>query len=53
MIENIEQIKKDFDFTQEDVERIKKLKPILEKYSDEFISRFYFLSPGFLITINF
>jgi len=47
MIENIEQIKKDFDFTQEDVERIKKLKPILEKYPDEFISRFYFFISRF------
>jgi hypothetical protein len=47
MIENIEQIKKDFDFTQEDVERIKKLKPILEKYLDEFISKFYFFISRF------
>jgi uncharacterized membrane protein (DUF373 family) len=47
MIENIEQIKKDFDFTHEDVERIKKLKPILEKYLDEFISRFYFFISKF------
>jgi uncharacterized membrane protein (DUF373 family) len=41
MIESFEDIKKDFLFTEKDVERIKKLKPIMEKYADEFIEQFY------------
>ncbi len=38
---DIKQIKKDFEFTEEDEKRIKQLKPIFEKYVDEFIDRFY------------
>ncbi len=41
MIESFEDIKRDFLFTEEDVERIKKLKPIMERYVDEFIEQFY------------
>ena len=41
MIESFEDIKKDFLFTDEDVQRILKLKPAMEKYADEFIDRFY------------
>ncbi len=41
MVESFEDIKKDFLFTDEDVQRILKLKPVMEKYADEFIDRFY------------
>ncbi|RUM62091.1 MAG: hypothetical protein DSY66_00630 [Persephonella sp.] len=40
-IESFEQIKKDFDFTEKDENRIKELKPIMEKYKDEFVNRLY------------
>ncbi|WP_029520694.1 protoglobin domain-containing protein [Persephonella sp. IF05-L8] len=40
-MESFEQIKKDFDFTEEDVRNILYLKPVMEKYKDEFIDRFY------------
>ncbi len=39
--ESIEQIKRDYDFSIKDEERIKELKPILEKYKDEFVKEFY------------
>ena len=38
---NFEQIKKDFEFTDKDIKNIQKLKPVLIKYVDEFIDRFY------------
>ncbi len=38
---DIQQIKKDFEFIEEDEKRIKQLKPIFKKYEDEFINRFY------------
>lgn len=41
MIEEFSQIKRDFDFTQDDVENIRKLKPIFERYVDDFIDKFY------------
>ncbi|MEZ0323564.1 MAG: protoglobin domain-containing protein [Hydrogenothermaceae bacterium] len=41
MIENIEQLKKDYEFEEVDIERIVKLKPIMEKYQTEFLDRFY------------
>lgn len=41
MFDNIDQLKKDYDFSTEDVDRIKKLKPIIGKYEDEFVDRFY------------
>ncbi|MCX7760262.1 MAG: protoglobin domain-containing protein [Hydrogenothermaceae bacterium] len=41
MIENIEQLKKDYEFDESDIDRIVKLKPIMEKYQTEFIDRFY------------
>ena len=41
MIESFEDIKKDFLFTDEDVQRILKLRPAMEKYADEFIEKFY------------
>lgn len=41
MIEDIEQLKIDYEFLPEDVERVRKLKPIMEKYTDEFVDRFY------------
>ncbi|MEJ5172354.1 MAG: protoglobin domain-containing protein [Hydrogenothermaceae bacterium] len=41
MIENIEQLKRDYELDEVDIERIVKLKPIMEKYHDEFIERFY------------
>lgn len=41
MIEEFSQIKKDFQFTDEDVRNIIKLKPIFEKYPDDFIEKFY------------
>ncbi|WP_457640998.1 protoglobin domain-containing protein [Persephonella sp.] len=40
-MERFEQIKRDFDFTDRDVRNILKLKPVIEKYKDEFIERFY------------
>ncbi|MCX7737949.1 MAG: protoglobin domain-containing protein [Hydrogenothermaceae bacterium] len=41
MIDNLEQLKRDYEFNQDDIERIKKLRPLMEKYQDEFIDRFY------------
>lgn len=41
MIENIHQLMRDYEFTEEDIERIVRLRPILEKYQEEFISSFY------------
>ncbi|GAB6073078.1 hypothetical protein JCM14244_14550 [Venenivibrio stagnispumantis] len=41
MIENIEQIKKDYEFDKTDVERILSIKDIMQGYADEFIERFY------------
>lgn len=41
MIEEFSQIKRDFDFNQDDVENIRKLKPIFERYVDDFIDKFY------------
>ncbi len=41
MIENFEDIKKDFLFSEEDANRIKNLKHSMEKYADEFIVKFY------------
>ena len=38
---DFEQIKKDFEFTQKDVKNIQKLKPVMVKYVDEFVERFY------------
>lgn len=38
---DIQQIKKGFEFTKEDEERIKQLNQVFEKYADEFIERFY------------
>jgi len=40
-MESFEQIKKDFDFKKEDVKNILRLKPVMEKYKEEFIDRFY------------
>lgn len=40
-MENFEQIKKDFEFTGNDIKNIIRLKPVMEKYKDEFIERFY------------
>lgn len=39
--ENFSQIKKDFDFSETDEKRIKELKPVMEKYIDEFINKLY------------
>lgn len=41
MIDNLEQLKRDYEFSRDDVERIKRLRPLMEKYQDEFIDRFY------------
>jgi len=41
MFDSFEQIKKDYEFTQKDEERIKKLKPIMEKYLNEFLDKLY------------
>ncbi len=38
---DFEQIKKDFEFTKKDVKNIQKLKPVMVKYVDEFVERFY------------
>ncbi len=38
---DFEQIKKDFEFTKKDVKNIQKLKPVMIKYVDEFVERFY------------
>ncbi len=38
---DFEQIKRDFEFTQKDIKNIQKLKPVMVKYLDEFIERFY------------
>jgi len=38
---NFEQIKKDFEFTERDIKNIQLLKPVMIKYADEFIERFY------------
>ncbi len=40
-MENFEQIKKDFEFRDDDIRNILKLKPVMEKYKEEFIERFY------------
>ncbi|WP_457643618.1 protoglobin domain-containing protein, partial [Persephonella sp.] len=40
-MESFEQIKRDFDFKDEDVRNILRLKPVMEKYKEEFIDRFY------------
>ncbi|WP_457640245.1 protoglobin domain-containing protein [Persephonella sp.] len=40
-MESFEQIKRDFDFKEEDIKNILKLKPVMEKYREEFIERFY------------
>ena len=41
MLESFDQIKKDYEFTKLDEERIKELKPIMERYLDEFLERLY------------
>ncbi len=41
MLENFDQIKKDYEFTAVDEERIKELRPIMEKHLDEFLDRLY------------
>lgn len=41
MIENIQQLMKDYEFTDEDIQKIIKLRTIFEKYQEEFISSFY------------
>ncbi len=41
MFESFEQIKKDYEFTEKDEQRIEKLKPYMEKYLNEFINDFY------------
>jgi uncharacterized membrane protein (DUF373 family) len=41
MIEEFSQIKRDFDFTQEDIKNILELKTIFERYPDDFIEKFY------------
>ena len=41
MFESFEQIKKDYEFTEKDEQRIVKLKPYMEKYLNEFINDFY------------
>lgn len=41
MIENIQQLMKDYEFTDEDIQKIVKLRTIFEKYQEEFISSFY------------
>ncbi|NPA53212.1 MAG: hypothetical protein GXO21_00935 [Aquificae bacterium] len=38
---DFEQIKRDFEFTEKDIKNIQKLKPVMVKYADEFIERFY------------
>ncbi|RMA93236.1 protoglobin domain-containing protein [Hydrogenothermus marinus] len=40
-MESFDQIKKDFDFTPKDEERLKQLKPVMEKYLDEYINELY------------
>ena len=40
-MENFEQIKRDFQFTDKDVKNILKMKDSMLKYEDEFIERFY------------
>ncbi len=40
-MENFEQIKRDFEFRDDDVRNILRLKPVMEKYKEEFIERFY------------
>ena len=48
-MERFEQIKKDFEFKDEDVRNILRLRPVIEKYKEEFIERFYkfiFRFPG-------
>ncbi len=49
MIEEFSQIKRDFDFTQEDIKNILELKTIFERYPDDFIEKFYdfILNPNF------
>ncbi len=41
MPESFEQIKKDYEFTEKDANRIVKLKPYMEKYINDFINDFY------------
>lgn len=41
MIENIQQLMKDYEFTDEDIQKIIRLRTIFEKYQEEFISSFY------------
>ncbi len=40
-MESIEQLKKDYEFSDKDVERLKELKPYMEKYINEFSKDFY------------
>ncbi len=40
-LENFSQIKKDYEFSEKDEERIRELKPIMENHIDEFINRLY------------
>ncbi len=40
-MERFEQVLKDFDFTERDIKNINYLKPVMEKYKEEFIERFY------------
>ncbi len=40
-MESFEQIKRDFEFRDEDVRNILKLKTVMERYKEEFIERFY------------
>jgi len=52
-MERFEQILKDFDFTERDIKNINYLKPVMEKYKEEFIERFYQFIFRFPETKNF
>ncbi|WP_457621709.1 protoglobin domain-containing protein [Persephonella sp.] len=52
-MERFEQILKDFDFTERDIKNIAYLKPVMEKYKEEFIERFYQFIFRFPETKNF
>jgi uncharacterized membrane protein (DUF373 family) len=41
LMEDINQIKVDYEFTEKDEERLKKLKPIMEKYVNDFLTDLY------------